>query len=146
MNLTKKSKQRQKAIIWIGLGLVLLGLSGYHFLFGFFNAPITAADFAQCLTQKGAVMYGLDTCSSCLHQKKIFGEAFEHVNYVNCNFDQESCRVNRISRVPKWIVRGEKMEGNVQTFDRLSEVTGCVLPAAEEEPSTEDEPAVDSET
>lgn len=83
-------------------------------------------EFAKCLSNEGAVMYGTDWCSYCQEQKSRFGKSFEHVNYVNCDYNEEECLANGIEGYPTWKAEGEKYSG-VQPLDHLSSLTGCEL-------------------
>ena len=38
---------------------------------------------ANCLTEKGAVMYGTEWCSHCQNQKKSFGKSFEYIDNLD---------------------------------------------------------------
>lgn len=84
-------------------------------------------DFAQCITDAGAVMYGSDQCSGCQNQQKMFDSDFEYINYVNCDFNEEVCSEEGIIKYPIWKINGEVMGGaiGIKTFDELSEATGC---------------------
>ena len=89
--------------------------------------------FAQCLTEKKAVMYGAFWCTHCDDQKKLFGDAWKHVTYVECAVKgtrqrTEECTRLNIVRTPTWIfANGERKEGML-TFEELSRRTGCKLP------------------
>jgi hypothetical protein len=48
---------------------------------------------ATCLDQTGAKMYGADWCSHCNNQKKEFGDAFEIIDYIDCESNKA---VNRL--------------------------------------------------
>lgn len=80
--------------------------------------------FAQCLTENDVVMYGADWCESCQNQKRLFAEAFEEINYVNCDFHQEECQMLGIDAYPVWVVKGELNSG-VKTLDQLSALAEC---------------------
>jgi len=84
-------------------------------------------DFAQCITDAGAVMYGSDQCEACQNQKKMFGADFEYINYVNCDFHEDECAEEGIIKYPIWKIDGEVMGGElgIKTFDQLVEATGC---------------------
>src|SRR3989338_7753649 len=63
------------------------------------SLPLTATttprldNFAACLTNKGAVMYGAgDFCSYCADQKNLFGEAFSKVTFVSCTDDPNTAQ------------------------------------------------------
>ncbi len=79
---------------------------------------------AQCLTEKGVVMYGLDTCEECRNQKNMFGADFEKIKYVNCNFHLNECRSKGITVYPVWSY-GNKVLVGLQSTESLSALTGC---------------------
>ncbi|MBC8500679.1 MAG: peptidylprolyl isomerase [Nanoarchaeota archaeon] len=88
--------------------------------------------FAKCLSEKGAKMFGAYWCSHCAAQKRMFGDAWEHITYVECSIEgnpraqTEICRNERISGYPTWEVNGQKHTGE-QTLDNLAKLSGCVL-------------------
>lgn len=83
--------------------------------------------FANCLYEKGAVMYGTEWCSHCQNQKKAFGkESFKYVNYVDCDKNSEECLKNGIKGYPTWIINEEKYSGE-QPLVRLASLTNCTL-------------------
>ncbi len=90
-------------------------------------------NFAKCLTQKKAVMYGAFTCSHCADQKELFGESFQYVTYVECmvpetHKETDQCKQIGIKHTPTWIFSdGTRLEGTIQ-LDKLSQQTGCKLP------------------
>ncbi len=83
-------------------------------------------DFAKCLTDSGATLYGTDTCRYCNDQKQLFGTSFTHVNYVNCQSNRQACNNAGISAYPTWVINGSPHRG-VQSLSRLAELTGCSL-------------------
>lgn len=91
------------------------------------NKNFSRRDFASCLTQSGLVMYGDDKCVHCQDQKKMFGDDFEKINYVNCAFEIDRCQEKQISVYPVWIKNVNKYMG-VQSFDDLSLISGCTNP------------------
>ncbi len=84
-------------------------------------------DFAKCLTNNGAVMYGTDTCRYCNLQKAEFEGSFEFINYVNCIEDNAACINNDIDGFPTWIIDGEKYEGKISLAE-LGVLAKCELP------------------
>lgn len=82
--------------------------------------------FAKCLTEKGVTMYGTQWCSHCQNQKKEFGESFEHIKYVDCDFDKNKCDKAGIRGYPTWIINGKPYEGE-QPLPRLASLTECEL-------------------
>jgi len=115
--------------------LVLVGavvVLGYA-VFRPHGSPYTPAvldDFAKCLTQKGAVMYGTDYCEWCQKQKADFGSSWQFINYANCQLDPQKCVAQNIQSTPTWIFGdGQKLVG-YQTLENLSKQTSCPLPSA----------------
>lgn len=84
-------------------------------------------NFAQCLSDKGLVMYGADWCPHCQTQKNMFGKSFKNINYVECPQDPKKCLAAGIGGYPTWIVNGEKLVGE-QKLENLSRAGGCPLP------------------
>lgn len=84
--------------------------------------------FAECLVQKGATMYGAYWCPHCQAQKKLFGDAFKSVNYVECTQKVDECNAKNVTGYPTWtFADGSRVEGE-QTFDALAQKTGCTAP------------------
>lgn len=88
--------------------------------------------FAQCLADKGVIMYGAYWCSHCQNQKSLFGDSFKYVNYVECTSSPGKCSSAGVSGYPTWIFTdGKKLEGE-QKLEILSQESGCVLGLDEE--------------
>jgi len=87
-------------------------------------------EFAMCLAEKDAVMYGSEGCTHCMNQKLEFGTSFQYVKYVECPLDLELCRAVGIVAYPTWIINGEKYTGE-QPLETLADLTGCELPISE---------------
>jgi hypothetical protein len=92
-------------------------------------------DFARCLGQKKAVMYGAFYCDHCKEQKDRFGESAQYLPYVECvekgtRKITEQCKALGIRRTPTWIFEqsGERVDGKVLSLQELSQKTGCRLP------------------
>jgi len=99
----------------IGLGLFLL------------NRKTTNYDeFAKCLSEKEATMYGATWCSHCKNQKAMFGDSFKFVNYVECTENQNLCTEKGVTGYPTWIISNKQYPGE-QSLQKLSELTGCSL-------------------
>jgi hypothetical protein len=58
------------------------------------------AKLATCLTENKIRMFGSDLCGRCKQQKKVFGDAFEFVDYVDCHLEEKAktCEDNKIDR------------------------------------------------
>lgn len=107
----RKAKTKKKVIAVVVSVLVLFSA----FLVYAFVAPGEYDDFAKCLTEKGAKMYGEDWCQYTQGQKTMFGKSFKYIDYEV----KENLEVR-----PTWVIDGETY-GKVQSFQRLSALTGC---------------------
>ncbi len=107
----KKIKKKRRIITISAVGIILL--VAYIAYAGF--SPGKYDDFAKCLTEKGAVMYGEDWCQYTNGQKAMFGKSFKYINYVQ----KQNLEVR-----PTWVIDGKTYE-RVQSFERLSALTGC---------------------
>ncbi len=118
----------KKSKVWlyagIGVGIVLLiaaGVAGSYFF-----TPGPYDDFAKCLSEKGAQMYGaMGWCQYTQGQKAMFGKSFTKINYHE--FGEFPKDMGEIKVTPTWIING-KAYPNTQSFDDLAQATGCPLP------------------
>lgn len=112
--------------------LLITAVVGYGLWKGYQNpavpeGPGTYDVFAQCLTEKGVVMYGADWCPHCQNQKKLFGSSFQYVAYVECPKEPKVCLEKNITGYPTWLVAdGTRLEGE-QSFLSLEQQSGCSL-------------------
>ncbi len=84
--------------------------------------------FAQCLTDKGMVMYGAYWCQHCKNVKEKFGSSFSKINYVECTIETKTCTEKAINSYPTFIWSdGSRSEGEL-TFGQFAEKSGCELP------------------
>ena len=120
----EKFKIKKRYIILAGI-LILLGLLAYT-LYKNQSSPGEYDNFAKCLTEKGAVMYGTEWCGFCKKQKELFGNSFKEINFVDCDKDRGECLANGVTGYPTWIINGEKYSG-FQSLERLSELSGCEI-------------------
>ena len=84
-------------------------------------------NLAKHISKYGAVMYGAYNCPHCISQKKMFGEAFKHIRYVECNnkgpkANPSLCFAKGIKSYPTWEISGKFYQGQL-TFDQLSKIT-----------------------
>jgi hypothetical protein len=99
------------------IGIILLSIVSYSVYS--INKPGPYDNFAKCLAEKGAVMYGaMQWCKYTQAQKAMFGKSFKYVNY------HEFGDLPGIKTTPTWVVNGQWQE-NVQSFDKLAALTGC---------------------
>jgi uncharacterized membrane protein len=96
--------------------------------------------FAQCLDEKGFVVYGSQGCSFCARQRALFGDSFEYIKEIECdvrypdfNPQPKLCISKNIKGTPTWILEDEdgndlfRFESGVVQLEKLSEVSGCSL-------------------
>lgn len=87
---------------------------------------------ATCLTEKGAKMYGAYWCAHCANQKKMFGDSFSKVKYIECSLpggqaQTEACKDAGINGYPTWeFGDGSRLEGEVP-LETLAVKSGCSL-------------------
>lgn len=89
-------------------------------------------NLAKHISKYGAVMYGAYNCSHCISQKKMFGEAFKYVRYVECNnrgpkANPSLCFAKGIRSYPTWEIGGKLYQGQL-SFDQLSKITNYSPP------------------
>jgi len=94
---------------------------------------------AKFMTEKGMVLYGAYWCSHCQNQKKLFGEAFKYIDYVECdaqgpNANPDECVAQGIEGYPTWIYQGKQYSGEKSLSD-LAKIVGFT------DDTTADQPA-----
>ena len=89
--------------------------------------------FAKCLSEKGATMYGTESCEWCQRQRVDFKNAWQYINYVDCFKEPQKCVAQNIEAMPTWIFpstssgqAGQKLTG-YQELKGLAQQSGCVL-------------------
>lgn len=115
------------------LGLVVIGTLVLTIAFFIFNknsagAKVNLDTFAQCLADKSVTMYGTEWCVYCKEQKKLLGDSFHLVPYVDCGTEPNKCAENKIENTPTWLfLDGHRLIG-LQTLEKLSQESSCPLP------------------
>lgn len=84
--------------------------------------------FAQCLAQKGVTMYGAEWCPHCKDQKKLFGESWKLVPYVECPENTAVCLAKGIEGYPTWLIGTSTRLTGTQSLEKIATVTACPLP------------------
>ena len=117
------AKPKNKKVLFISIVSVIIVLIIGGIGFSYINSkkPGPLDDFAKCLTEKGAVMYGAPLCKYTAGQKAMFGNSMRLIDYRDFTKDPN------VEITPTWLINGAYYQ-NVQTFDRLSALTGCSLP------------------
>jgi hypothetical protein len=88
--------------------------------------------FAQCITDSGAKEYGAYWCPNCANQKKLFGNSFSKVNYIECSLPNRGgqnaeCNAAGIDSYPTWEFKDGSRLSGYQSLQILSDKTGCPL-------------------
>ncbi|MDO8599547.1 MAG: hypothetical protein Q7S02_05550 [bacterium] len=121
---------------WIILGIAAaVAIGGGVWLYRATNTPSPLNEFATCLNEKGATMYGTYWCPYCKKQKELFGRSFTRAKYVECAMPGNPrsqapvCRDAGVASYPTWIFADGSRTTGVQELAQLAEKTGCTLPA-----------------
>ncbi|MFH1712004.1 MAG: hypothetical protein ABH846_02090 [Patescibacteria group bacterium] len=89
-------------------------------------------EFAQCLTDNGAKMYGAYWCAHCKEQKEAFGNAWDKINYIECAANSAGgqtaeCAAAGIESYPTWTFADGSRASGKQEMDFLAGKTGCTI-------------------
>ena len=89
-------------------------------------------EFAQCLTDNGAKMFGAYWCPHCIQQKGMFGDSWDKVNYIECSLPNRAgqtseCNAEGIQGYPTWEFADGRRVSSTLPLSQLSEITGCEL-------------------
>ncbi len=120
------ARARNKRIINYSLGAIaIVALAVVIYLFARGQGQGAHDALAQCLTDKGVVMYGTDWCPHCQAEKQRFGASFKHVTFVNCDLNKQACDAANVTGYPTWVFpEGGRAEGE-QELDALALRSGC---------------------
>jgi hypothetical protein len=124
------SKDRKKTFLMYGI--VLLLLAGAYFAGRYYRGH-KYDSFAKCIADKQAKMYGLYWCPHCADQKRMFGESFQNVPYIECAIRGShelapECKTAGVKLFPSWQFGSEAPKEGVLSLNELSQKTGCKLP------------------
>jgi len=121
-----------------GIAALMLILFGFLGFSGGFSKPAPVEDlavtaFATCLKDSGATFFGTFWCPHCQTQKKLFGGSVKALPYVECSTpDGQSqtqvCREKKVESYPTWEFADQSRLTGEQTFEALSQKTGCPVP------------------
>ncbi|MBI2136656.1 hypothetical protein HYU06_06310 [Candidatus Woesearchaeota archaeon] len=114
-----QKQKKKKTLIIAGsiLAVIILAISVYAAVRAL--TPGTWDNFAKCLNEKGAVMYGaISWCKYTQEQAGMFGKSFKYLNY------RDHTELPGIKKTPTWVIDGKWYE-NVQSFQTLAAATGC---------------------
>ncbi|MAG02552.1 hypothetical protein CMI42_04395 [Candidatus Pacearchaeota archaeon] len=90
-------------------------------------------EFAKCVTESGAMMYGAYWCPHCIEQKESFGNSWKYIVYKECSLPNrggqtEECQEAGIESYPTWEFSDGSREQGFVSLSRIAELTGCELP------------------
>ncbi|HLC75176.1 MAG TPA: vitamin K epoxide reductase family protein [Candidatus Nanoarchaeia archaeon] len=88
---------------------------------------------AQCMTQKGVLMYGSFRCGICAKTRAMFGDSFQYIKEIEChpqgkNPQTELCLEKKIEGTPTWMLVENGVEKRAVGFlsiDELRTFSGC---------------------
>ena len=121
-------KKNEKIILWIVIIVVIL----IFLIIKNSAEPEEYDNFAKCLTEKGAKIYGAYWCPHCNDQKALFSKSWKHVNYIECSLPNrrgqtQICIQAGINGYPTWEFQDGTREEGKLSFEELGQHTGCVL-------------------
>ncbi len=105
--------------------IILFVLISSIFLIGCAPSQEKIDKLANCLTEKGAVMYGAYWCPHCQEQKERFGAAFSKINYVECEVQKQKCADDNIKGLPTWRFKDGSSAEGAQELSVLAKKAGC---------------------
>ncbi len=122
-----KIKKKTLKFLIVGISILFLLISSLSYLTS--KEDPAVAELAQCLTDNGVEMYGAFWCGACNEQKKLFGNTFKYVEYIECDArgedpQPERCQIEGISGYPTWKINGQTMNG-VRNLEQLASIAGC---------------------
>ena len=105
--------------------IILAALITYQTYRATIEDPLQSA-IAQCLTENGVIMYGLDTCPACAQQKRVFGTSFKHITYIEGSRSPNEYREAAVAfdAIPAWRF-GDEFTTGVMGIGELAERGGC---------------------
>lgn len=90
-------------------------------------------DFAKCVSERGAKMYGAYWCPHCKEQKAMFGNSWKYIDYVECSASDGSqlqlCKDAGILGYPTWEFKNGSRESGSLSLEELARATSCELPS-----------------
>jgi hypothetical protein len=120
-------RERNKKILNYSILVLIVAAAAY----GIYAATRERASehdaLAQCLTEQGTIMYGTDWCPHCQAQKRLFGDSFRYVTFINCDYNAAACTAAGVEGYPTWtFARGPPAAGE-QTLETLATRSECPL-------------------
>jgi len=122
---------KTNTLIWF-LVLILV-IAGVIWLVLAPTKPGKLDAFASCIKESGATYYGAFWCPNCKNQEALFGRSARLLPRVECSTPDgrgqlQVCQDADIKGYPTWDFANGTRESGTLPLERLSEVTGCLLP------------------
>ena len=119
--------------LWIWVLLIVVVVGGVVWLIRTPGKPGRLDAFASCIKESGATYYGAFWCPNCKNQEALFGRSARLLPRVECSTPDGSgqlkvCQDADIKGYPTWDFANGTRESGTLPLERLSEVTGCLLP------------------
>jgi glutaredoxin len=118
-------------IFWgVLIAVIVLGVGSTFFV----TQPTSKLEgFAQCLKDKGVIMYGAYWCPHCQATKRMFGSAAKTLPYVECSTPDgqaqtQICKDKGIQSYPTWVFPDGETYSGEHTLTELASSSSCVLP------------------
>jgi len=124
----KSRKRTYSAAFFVIAAVFLVSVIGYSYTANVITELDYYDEFAQCIDEKGVIMYGSIRCSHCQNQKDAFGSSFQYITYVECPDNPSTCENAGISGYPTWVIDNQKYPG-AKEMEVLASLTGCELPS-----------------
>ncbi|HSE56779.1 MAG TPA: hypothetical protein VLB02_01700, partial [Candidatus Paceibacterota bacterium] len=119
----------KKILIGLGIALVIIGF--FVFLYQQSNKPGKLDTFATCIKDSGARFFGAWWCPHCQNQKARFGRSAKLLPYIECSTPDrkqiENCTTEGITGYPTWKFADGSVEKTEMELAELAEKTQCVL-------------------
>jgi len=117
----KKTRINKQKIIVVSVLIVIFAV----FIIWYLTMP-DYENLARCLSSNNVTMYGTEWCTHCKAQKKMFGDSFQYINFVDCDISKDVCEKEGIKGYPTWDIAGHKVAGELEA-EALSKLTGCPI-------------------
>lgn len=111
------SQLQKAAVPWFFFAAILFGLPIIFLNLGNMGSEDNQQydAIAQCLTDKGLVMYGSFRCGVCAKTREMFGDSVQYIKEVECHpqgpgSEWQLCQLKGISGTPTWIMEPDGNE------------------------------------
>ena len=127
-------KKKDSNLPWIiGFAIIIVGLGAWAYWNNI--QPGKYDDFAKCLADSGAKMYGAWWCPHCSEQKKDFGNSWKVLEgeggYVECSTPERAqtqiCIQAGIESYPTWRFADGSEQGGRIALEVLAQKSRCAM-------------------